>query len=106
ESIAPEFQSRAQAEGWPFAATVAAALEGRVYGAPLGAVLGGLFYAAIAGQLAAAMKLLRIGQNGAQALLAEMLTRAPGTIEAAAGVPRDEIGWFNPWLDIASARHE
>ena len=27
-------------------------------------------------------------------------------IAAAQAVPVEEIGWFNPWLDIAAARHE
>ena len=106
ESLAPEFVRRAEAEAWPFAAAVSAALEGRVNGAPLGAVLGGVFYATVSGQLAAAMKLLRIGQNAAQSLLTETLDHAPATVEAAAALPLDEAGWFNPWLDIASARHE
>ena len=106
ESLAAVFVARAEADDFPFAATVSAALEGRVHGAPLAAVLGGVFYATLSGQLAAAMKLLRIGQNGAQTLLTEMLSHAGATVEAAVALPRDEIGWFNPWLDIASARHE
>lgn len=106
DSIATGFLRRMEAEGWPPAAAVAAGLEGRVNQAPLGAVLGGVFYATIAGQLAAAMKLLRIGQNAAQALLTEMLDHAPAAVETAAEVPLGDIGWFNPWLDIASARHE
>ena len=52
------------------------------------------------------MKILRIGQNGCQALLTEALSRAPEIIAAAEQVSVDEIGWFNPWLDIAAARHE
>jgi urease accessory protein len=104
--LAAEFLARARAEGWPFSAPVAAALEGRVLGAPLTAVLAGVTYAGVASLLSAAMKLLRLGQNGAQTLLTEALAAAPALIAAAEGTPRDEIGWFNPWLDIASARHE
>lgn len=104
--LAQEYQRRAAAEGWPHAAAVAAALEGRVLGAPCAAVLAGVCYSALAGCVSAAMKLLRIGQNTAQALLAEALAGAPGAIAAAAAVPAGQIGWFNPWLDIASARHE
>ena len=92
--------------GWPFAAPVSAALEGRVLGAPLDAVLVGGLYAALGGLMAAAVKLLRIGQNGSQTLLTEALAQAPEIITAAQAVPLDEIGWFNPWLDIAAARHE
>ena len=104
--LAVAYLEQATAGGWPFSAAVSAALEGRVLGAPLAAVLAGVYYAAIGGQLAAAMKILRIGQNGCQALLTEALGRAPEIIAAAEQVPFHEIGWFNPWLDIAAARHE
>jgi urease accessory protein len=104
--LAAEFLRRAGAAGWPVAAPVAAALEGRVLGAPLAAVLAGVSYSALAALIAAAMKLLRLGQNGAQALLRETLATAPGLFTAAAATPLGQIGWFNPWLDIAAARHE
>jgi urease accessory protein len=77
-----------------------------VVGAPLTAVLAGAYYAAIASLLAAAMKLLRLGQNGCQTLLTQALLQAPTDIAVASATPYEEIGWFNPWLDIAAARHE
>jgi urease accessory protein len=52
------------------------------------------------------MKLLRLGQNASQALLTEALAEAASAMAAAERVPFGEIGWFNPWLDIAAARHE
>ena len=75
-------------------------------GAPRAAVLGGVYYASLAAVLSAAMKLLRLGQNASQSLLTELLQEAPVIIAAAEQVPVTEIGWFNPWLDIAAARHE
>jgi urease accessory protein len=104
--LAVEFLRRAEEQHWPFSPAIAAALEARVLGAPLEAVLASVFYAAIAGLLAAAMKLLRLGQNGCQTLLTELLEHAPAVCSAAQNVPLDDIGWFNPWLDIAAARHE
>jgi urease accessory protein len=104
--LAAEFLQRAAKEGWPFSPAVAAALEGRVLGAPLPAVLGGVYYAAVAALLSAAMKLLRLGQNASQSLLTELLQEAPAIIAVAEQVPVADIGWFNPWLDIAAARHE
>jgi urease accessory protein len=104
--LAREYLKRAVAGGWPFSSAISAALEGRVIGAPRDAVLAGVMYAAIAGLLAASMKIMRIGQNASQSLLTEALAEAPGIIAAALVVPIDEIGWFNPWLDIAAARHE
>jgi urease accessory protein len=105
-TLAQEFVRRAAAHHWPHSAALSAALEGRALGAPLDAVLAGLSYASIASLLSAAMKILRLGQNGAQSLLTEALAATPAIIEAAQTTPLDEIGWFNPWLDIAAARHE
>ena len=104
--LAQEFVRRAAEEKWPHSSAVAAALEGRVLGAPCAAVLSGVCYASVATLIAAAMKLLRLGQNGAQSLLTEALVAAPELIAAAETTPREEIGWFNPWLDIGAARHE
>ncbi len=105
-ALAADYLARAAAGGWPFSSAVSAALEGRVMGAPRDAVLAGVLYSALSATVAAAMKLLRLGQNGGQSLLAEMLGHAPALIAAAVVVPAGEIGWFNPWLDIAAARHE
>lgn len=104
--LAVEFARRSEAGKWPGSPAIAAALEARVLGAPLEAALASVYYAAIAGPLAAAMKILRLGQNGAQTLLTELLARGPAAIAAAREVKADAIGWFNPWLDIAAARHE
>jgi urease accessory protein len=104
--LAQEYLRQAQAQGWPFSSAVSSALEGRVLGAPLVAVLSGVYYASVAALLSAAMKMLRLGQNAVQSLLTEALAAAPAIIATAEQVPFDEIGWFNPWLDIAAARHE
>ena len=104
--LAQEYLRRATEESWPFSPAIAAALEARVLGAPLEVALASVFYATIAGLLAAAMKLLRLGQNGCQTLLTELMGHAAEAFAAAEKVPIDEIGWFNPWLDVAAARHE
>jgi len=104
--LAQEFLQRASAENWPHSSAVSAALEGRVLGAPLTAVLAGISYATLASLLSAAMKMLRLGQNAAQSLLTAALAATPALITAAAQTAFEDIGWFNPWLDIAAARHE
>ena len=104
--LAADYLARADASAWPFSAAVSAALEGRVLGAPRDAVLAGITYSTLSATLAAAMKLLRLGQNSGQTLLTEMLGHAPELIATASTIPFADIGWFNPWLDIASARHE
>ena len=105
-SLVTEYLRRVTEGAWPFSAPIAASLEGRVLGAPQVAVLSGIYYTSVASLLSAAMKILRLGQNAAQSLLSEALAAAPEVIAAAERVPVDEIGWFNPWLDIAAARHE
>ncbi len=106
DARAKEFLRRAAENGWPFSTSVSVALEGRALGAPLAAVLSSITYATLAGVVSAAMKLLRIGQNAGQSLLTEALGEAPAITAVAEGVAFEEIGWFNPWLDIAAARHE
>ena len=104
--LAEEFLRRAGEKNWPHSPAISAALEGRVLGAPLSAVLAGITYATLSSVLSAAMKILRLGQNASQSLLTEALAEAPAMIAAAETTLLDEIGWFNPWLDIAAARHE
>jgi urease accessory protein len=104
--LAVEFLRLTAAEKWPHAAPISAALEGRVLGAPLAAVLSGISYSTLASLLSAAMKILRLGQNASQALLTEALAATPEIIAAAEATVLEDIGWFNPWLDIAAARHE
>lgn len=104
--LAQEFLRRATAENWPHSSAISAALEGRVLGAPLTAVLSGISYATLSSLLSAAMKVLRLGQNASQSLLTEALTATPAIIVAAETTAFEDIGWFNPWLDISAARHE
>jgi urease accessory protein len=104
--FAAEFASRARAEGWPASTGVAAAIEGRVHGAPCEAVLAAVVYSTVAGLVAAAIKLLRLGQNAAQTLVGEVLSGTPGLIAEALALAPGDIGAFNPWWDIAASRHE
>jgi urease accessory protein len=104
--LAQEHVRRAAEGRWPHSAAISAALEARIVGAPLPAALVGHAYGNLVSLVSAAMKLLRLGQNAAQSLLVETLANVPALAHAAAATPRDEIGWFNPWLDIAATRHE
>ncbi len=104
--IAIEFNDRAVAEGWPRPSCIAAAIEGRVLGAPRDAVLSALVYAAAAGMISAAVKLLRLGQNALHTLLAEVLAQTPALIAEALTIELANVGAFNPWWDICAARHE
>ena len=54
----------------------------------------------------AAPKLLRIGQDGAQSVLTASLTAMETNVTRSLEISRDEIGWFDPLLDLASMQHE
>jgi len=84
---------------------VVAAVQAVAAGIPLTAAQTAFAYAAVAA-LAASFKLIRLGQIAAQTLLTEALETLPRVIERSQQIPREEAGWFNPVLDIATARHE
>lgn len=54
----------------------------------------------------AAPKLLRIGQDAVQRVLAASLASMESRIEASRAIARDDLGWFDPALEIASMQHE
>jgi urease accessory protein len=82
----------------------ACALQGA--GAPLDAVLTGYFYQTLAGYCSAALKLIRIGQEGCQRVLRAALEHAEPVLQAARETPPEAAGWFDPVLEIAAMRHE
>src|SRR5260221_12470209 len=53
-----------------------------------------------------APKLLRIGQNAAQRVLTGSLAPMEKNIALSLAVGRDELGWFDPLVEIASMQHE
>jgi len=64
------------------------------------------YYQTLAGFCSAALKLLRIGQEGTQRVLSACLSETAEVVAAALQVPSEDIGWFDPALDLASMRHE
>jgi urease accessory protein len=82
------------------------AVQSAVEGFPLDAALGAYFYQTIAGVCSAALKIIRIGQDGCQRVLRHALTAADQTITSSLAVQRDDAGWFDPLLEIAAMRHE
>jgi urease accessory protein len=51
-------------------------------------------------------KLLRIGQNAAQRVLTSALAPADENVDQSLAVARDDLGWFDPLVEIASMHHE
>jgi urease accessory protein len=72
---------------------------------PLPAALATYFYQALAAACSAALKLIRIGQEGCQRVIVACLNDAENAIAQSMTVERSEVGWFNPLLEIASMRH-
>jgi urease accessory protein len=82
------------------------AFQAAVAGVPLTAALAAYFYQSLAAVAGAALKLIRIGQDGVQRALRLAASDAPGAVERSLRVKRRNAGSFNPLLEIASMRHE
>lgn len=63
-------------------------------------------YALAANQTAASLKLIRIGQTQAQAVLGASGAAVEAAVEAALSYTLDDYGAFTPGLDIRAAQHE
>ena len=85
---------------------VVCALQARAEGFPLEAARAAYFYQTVSGVCGAALKLIRIGQEGCQRVLRDALSQAAITIRDSLEIERDDAGYFDPLLEIASMRHE
>ena len=85
---------------------VVCGVQAVVGGWPLEAALLAYFYQSLAAVGGAALKIVRIGQEGMQRALFAANREAAAAVERSLAVAREEAGWFNPLLEIASMRHE
>ena len=85
---------------------VVCGLQGRLGNLPIEAALTTYFYQSLAAICAAALKLIRIGQDGCQRSLRAAAASAPKTVRDSLAIAREDAGWFNPALEIAAMRHE
>ena len=85
-------------------ASIVLGVTGAVGKIPLEAVLIGCFYQSLAAVINASLKILRMGQDAGQKLLAGWLGETDGVVAASLGVEECNIGWYQPMLEIASAR--
>ena len=85
---------------------VVCALQAKAEGVPLAAALAAYFYQSMAAICAAALKLIRIGQDGCQRSLRAACGIADAVLRNSLAIEREDAGWFNPMLEIASMRHE
>ena len=85
---------------------VVCGLQARIEELPLGAALATYFYQSLAAICAAALKLIRIGQDGCQRTLRAGCAEANAVVTSSLQVVRKDAGWFNPLLEIGCMRHE
>jgi len=73
---------------------------------PVAAAAWAFAHQAVTGYVTAAVKLLRLGQERAQAIIRTTLVELAPSIESAVTLDAGrQPGWFNPLLEIASLRH-
>ena len=65
-------------------------------------------YQAVSNFCSASVKLLRLGEIACQKIIYNCINkeRVQGLVSRAIEVKKDDAGFFNPMLDLASARHE
>jgi urease accessory protein len=80
-------------------------LQAAVERVPLEAALATYLYQSLSAACGAAMKLIRIGQDGCQRALREAASYSTEAVKSSLAVERAAAGWFNPVLEIASLRH-
>jgi urease accessory protein len=73
---------------------------------PLDALLTSWAFQSLSAVCLSAPKLLRIGQNAAQRVLTKSLANMETNIVASQFISREELGWFDPLVEIASMQHE
>ena len=83
----------------------ACAVQAMVLGTPVDAALLTYGYQSLAGACAAALKLLRVGQDACQRVLASAIAHLPDTVRLSQDIKREAAGCFSPMLEIAAMRH-
>jgi urease accessory protein len=73
---------------------------------PTHALLASWAFQSLAAVCATAPKLLRVGQDAVQRMLGEALEKMDENIAASLAISVDELGWFDPRVELASMQHE
>ena len=73
---------------------------------PRDALLTSWAFQSLSAACLSAPKLLRIGQNAAQRILTASLVDLATNVAASRAISREELGWFDPLVEIASMQHE
>ena len=73
---------------------------------PLNALLTSWAFQSLSAVCVSAPKILRIGQNAAQRVVTAALVPMEENVERSLTIERDNLGWFDPLVEIASMQHE
>ncbi len=104
--VAAKFQTLVECGDAAGHAAIVCGIQAAWLNAPAAAASTAYFYGSVSGYCSAALKLIRIGQEGCQTALADTLTLAERTVRASGEVSREDAGWCDPGWEIAAARHE
>jgi urease accessory protein len=75
-------------------------------GLPERALLASWAFQSLSAVCLSAPKLLRMGQDASQRVLTKSLSSMEENITASLAITRDELGWFDPLVELASMQHE
>ena len=106
DPLLDQFDECIREQGAPCNHQTIFAIQHTFQGVPLEASLLTWLYQTVAAQCSASMKLIRIGEEGCQKIICRCMEDAEGIVRRATRISREDAGWFNPVLDIASSRHE
>jgi len=73
---------------------------------PQQALLASWAFQSLSAVCLSAPKLLRVGQNAAQRVLTGSLSHLEEKVVLSLAIRREELGWFDPLVEIASMQHE
>ena len=104
-ALAAAFQERVARGDAAGHAPVVGGVQAAALGVPAEAACAAFFYGSVSGYGSAALKLIRIGQEGCQAIIAGTMTLAEAAVCASGEVAREDAGWCDPLWEIAAARH-
>lgn len=103
-----EFNQLLKKQGHQCQQIVATALLRNLQKAPLTSSMIAWVYQAVSNFCSASIKLLRLGELACQKIIHRCINgeKIQGLLARSVVVKREEAGFFNPLLDLASARHE
>ena len=99
-------RAREFGEGPHVSYAAAFALAAAEWSIPLEAAAEGYLFAWLEGQVAAAIKLVPLGQTQGQRIIGALMEKIPGLAARGCALADDAIGFSEPGLAIASALHE